>query len=593
MKINVLAIVPTAGFLNIMQKIVSKWETIDLQIIVGNLSEGAEIAGRIGEQYDVIISRGGTAELIRQNCSTPVVEMGISGYDMLRTIMLAQFSGKRSAIVGFPFISSSAEIVNGFFQYQIDIFSVESEEEVRQCLTNLKKDHYMLIIGDVITCDIAGEVGLDSILITAGIETVESAFQRSIEIATACRQYKERVQLVETILQAANQVTLAYTPQKDLVLSTGDAQSKLTILTELPKKADVWELAENTPSLTLFGDKPWHIRKKNIELLDGIYTSFHLRPFPSIPVGNQRGISVQTDEESDHITSENYMQQSKTMAPILNLACRYSQLNYPVVLIGERGVGKDTLAYIMRKRSNHKFAATVMIDSVLINETEWLQLLNDTNSVLFQPNMIYYYRNFEMLAPLLKEKIVKHVNRARSLDNSFHIIAINSDSTICDDNCILPSALNTLHCNTLFLPSLRARQADIPTLVTFFISQLNSQLGTQMVSIEPKAVQRLQRFPWQENLYQLKRIMIELLSMNDTSIITDADVQIVLEKESTGTVISNTNAMLNLNGTLEEIEKRIIHHVLSEECMNHTRTAERLGISRVTLWRKLNDDRAN
>ena len=44
---------------------------------------------------------------------------------------------------------------------------------------------------------------------------------------------------------------------------------------------------------------------------------------------------------------------------------------------------------------------------------------------------------------------------------------------------------------------------------------------------------------------------------------------------------------IDLSGTLEEIEKRIIQKIYAEEGNNQTRTAERLGINRTTLWRKL------
>lgn len=587
MGISVLAIVPTDGFRSIMREIATKWSDIRLQIIVGNLSEGAEIAGKIGEQYDVIISRGGTADLIRQNCSTPVIEMGISGYDMLRTIMLAQFSGKRSAIVGFPFISSSAEVVKGLFQYQIDIFSVQNEDEVRACLARLKAENYMLVIGDVITCDLAGEFGLDSILIAAGVETIESAFRRATEITMVSRRYRELADLMEHILQDADQVTLAFSAQGELIFSSGDASSKLAILTEWPHKPDLWTMDEEAPRLERFKGTLLRMHKKTVELSSGNYVCFYLRPFPAVPVGAQRGISILTELEPEHIATENYMAHSKTMAPLLALAYRYSKLNFPVALIGERGVGKDTLAYIMSKHSKQRFAATVMIDCILIDEENWIHLLNDPGGVLFQPRVIFYYRNFEMLSPLLKEKIVRHINRMKKQDNSLHIIAINSDSTMSEASCLLPSALNTLQCNMLFIPSLRARQSDIPNLVTLYINQINNQLGTQKASIEAKAIPLLQSFPWPGNLYQFKRVLIELISMKDASVITEEDVRFALQQEVSGVVISNANAMVNMMGTLADIEKRIIHHVLSEENMNHTHTAARLGISRATLWRKI------
>ena len=44
---------------------------------------------------------------------------------------------------------------------------------------------------------------------------------------------------------------------------------------------------------------------------------------------------------------------------------------------------------------------------------------------------------------------------------------------------------------------------------------------------------------------------------------------------------------LDLSGTLEDIDYRVVVQVLAEEGMNRSRTARRLGISRATLWRIL------
>ncbi|UUZ86476.1 helix-turn-helix domain-containing protein [Paenibacillus sp. P26] len=45
---------------------------------------------------------------------------------------------------------------------------------------------------------------------------------------------------------------------------------------------------------------------------------------------------------------------------------------------------------------------------------------------------------------------------------------------------------------------------------------------------------------------------------------------------------------IDLSGGLEEIEERILWHVLQEEGMNQSKACKRLGINRSTLWRRLN-----
>ena len=515
MKTLVLAILPDESMRNIMDEAAARDDQIELLIQVGDLDKGAKIAGSIGENYDVIMSSGATADLIRRECATPVIDLGVS-------------------------------------------------------------------------TDQAIEPGPDRHLIST--DTIENAFRYAIELTKASGQYKERACLLESMLSFSEQIIFVFTQDGGLTYSCGDVPARLAILDKIQHDKGLWQLPENEPQLELFGDSFWLIFRKNIETQTAIYTAFSLRKFPAYPVGAQRGITITENYEPEHNASENYMEQSRYMHPVLELARRYSKLNFPVVLIGERGVGKDTLAYIMKNYSKSKFAATIMIDCILIDEPSWISLLNDINSILFQSNVIFYYRNFELLFPALKDKLVKHISRMKTQDKSFHIIAINSDSTLSEGNCLMPSILDTLQCNTLFIPSLRARKGDIPILVTQYIDQMNACLNRQTARIEVKGINLLKNYIWPGNLYQFKRVLSELFSMTDAPVITELNVRSVLQNENNNMVISNTNTIVNMVGTLADIEKRIIHHVLQEEDKNHTRTANRLGISRVTLWRKLNGD---
>lgn len=587
MTASILAIVPNDGMRNMLRNVAQKMEELQLQTFVGSLTDNNWIADSIDSKYDMIISCGSMVGLIREKCSIPVVDMGISGYDMLRTMMLAQFGGHKSAIVGSPAICASAETVKNLFQYEVEFFTVNSEDETRQRLLDMKEDRYALVIGDLFTCSLADQLGLNSVQIAPGVETIQKALERAMELVTVTRHYRDKAELLESVLVNMEQVAFVFSPEGKLMFSNGDTPAKLAIQTRLQQDKSLWQLPDKEPRLETFGTSLWQLRKVTL----GSRIAFFIRAFPGIPVGAQRGITILSNLEPEHIATENYMAHSKIMSVVLEQACRYSRFNFPVVLIGERGVGKDTLAYIMKNHCRQKFAATIMINCILIDEESWLDLLNDTNSILFQLNVMFYYRNFQLVSPLIKEKIVKHINRMRMQDNSFHIIAINSDSTVSEENCLLPSALDTLQCNTLFIPSLRARQSDIPQLVALYVNELNSQMGTQTASIEPKAISLLQGFPWPGNLYQFKRVLTELMSMTDSFVITEENVRFVLQQETSSMVISNASTLVNMNGSLADIEKRIIHFVLQEENMNQTRTAARLDISRATLWRKLREER--
>lgn len=124
----------------IMQKLAENRNDMDLDVFVGDLNKGVDIVRRnFHSNYDVIISRGGTAELIGQITRIPVIEVSLSVYDILRAIKLAENYADRYAIIGFPGITRSAHLLCDLLQYKIDIFTVHSKDQVQETLKDLKK----------------------------------------------------------------------------------------------------------------------------------------------------------------------------------------------------------------------------------------------------------------------------------------------------------------------------------------------------------------------------------------------------------------------------------------------------------------------
>ena len=69
--------------------------------------------------------------MIREACGRHVLDVGISIYDVLRTIRLAQNYNGRFAVVGFHSIIYYAIILKDILRYEFDIFTLKSTDEIR------------------------------------------------------------------------------------------------------------------------------------------------------------------------------------------------------------------------------------------------------------------------------------------------------------------------------------------------------------------------------------------------------------------------------------------------------------------------------
>ncbi len=127
----------------------------------------------------------------------------------------------------------------------------------------------------------------------------------------------------------------------------------------------------------------------------------------------------------------------------------------------------------------------------------------------------------------------------------------------------------------LRMPALKDRDGDIPLLVGRFLKEFGGK------SVSPEAMKLLERYPWPGNVRELRNTVEKMCVLSPTGQIDVDDVPDEV-KRGDGKPLSST-------GTLEEMEKAKILAVLDEVGGNRTLAAERLGISRRTIYRKLEE----
>ena len=77
-KYRILGIAPYEGMKALMSDVAEEYPQIDLTLFVGDLEQGLEIAhSNFHGNYDVVISRGGTAKMLKENLPLPVVEIHV------------------------------------------------------------------------------------------------------------------------------------------------------------------------------------------------------------------------------------------------------------------------------------------------------------------------------------------------------------------------------------------------------------------------------------------------------------------------------------------------------------------------------------
>jgi transcriptional regulator with PAS, ATPase and Fis domain len=140
----------------------------------------------------------------------------------------------------------------------------------------------------------------------------------------------------------------------------------------------------------------------------------------------------------------------------------------------------------------------------------------------------------------------------------------------------------------VFLPPLAARVGDVELLIHKMIEQLNAQGGRQITRINPGALEALTEYPWPGNVRELRSALEYAYVIGDGNQLVEADLPPEIGGALAGAAGTNTSPVapaVARDG--ERPEARRIRVALERAAGNRERAAQMLGMSRVTLWRRM------
>ena len=589
-RIRVLGIAPYEGMKTLMSSVVADYPQIDLTLFVGDMEQGLEIArSNFHGDYDVVISRGGTAKMLQKNLALPVIEIDISMYDILCALKLADGLTGKTAMVSFANIASSAHLLCDLMKYNMDIYTIDSAEAVEPTLRQLQKNDYQSILCDMISNTTAKRLGLNSFLITSGVDSIRKAFDQALLLCRSQQRLRDENQFFRQLIQGQIGQTMVFDQDGNLFLSTLD-DPKPELLELLRRDLPESQLGAERRITRNLGGMLYAIRARRISTGSLTYTAFFFdaRKTPLSP--NQVGIRFSTRPEAENAFYSSIFSFAGSISDYQQDIEHISQSTAPVMVTGEDGTGKESIVSVLYMRSPLRNAPLVSINCSLLNDKSWAFLLEHHNSPLADQGNTLYFASIDALSEERRQQL----------------LAVLSEMDVCRRNRVIFSCvcqpgeytsavgslfMDKLCCLSLYLPPLRQMAERIPALVNLSLSHLNVDLPRQIVGADPEAITLLQNFQWPHNYTQFRRVIGELAVTATGSLITAENVRQALRKERHVGAFSpcaeNAAAPLNLNRTLDEISQDVARRVVEESGGNQTVAAKRLGISRTTLWRLL------
>ncbi|GAU09506.1 sigma-54-dependent transcriptional regulator [Desulfoplanes formicivorans] len=138
----------------------------------------------------------------------------------------------------------------------------------------------------------------------------------------------------------------------------------------------------------------------------------------------------------------------------------------------------------------------------------------------------------------------------------------------------------------LHLPALRERKEDLGFFVDHFIRKCNKMYNKKVTELDPAAMQVLMNSSWKGNIRELENIIERAVLLTDDTVIA-VDSLYHYVRPSTPPVASEIDTSSSLKEAVEQAERAAIRKALKEAAGNRSKAARVLGISRRTLYDKL------
>lgn len=587
--VNILAVAPYEGLAAVLEREVRTYPDVNMTIVVGNLEEGLTAAiEQLIEPYDLILSRGGTADLLRDNLDIPVIDIKTSAFDVLQALQLSEgITGKR-AVVGFPGIADPARNTSDVLQLDLDIFTLLDEEDISDIAQLLWDRGFETVLCDVISSTAFRERGFNTILITSGAASVRQSIDEAIRMTRHIRDARQENLFFRQVVRGHSGDTVIFREDGRLFFTTLDKGGNEQLLQVLKDLLPLVLGGDASVIRRSLGGYQYAIRTMVSSIGDRTLVAFYIAR-SRMPSGQrQSGITFYTKLEANREYLDSPYSLTGDINGISKSLENASRAGKPILITGEYGTGRTAVAfwtYVNSQRSTHPF---VEIDCGMLTDRSREFLLNGRSSPLFSNDLTLHVKNMEtspeaFINDLFSMLVNTDGNRRNSL-----IFSCNPQGERVGS--YISYIKDKFQCLEVELPPLRESRERIPTIAKLYLSQLNADLPKEVLRIDRQAMALLSEYLWPGNYIQFKRILSQLCITSRDYTIRPNDVRSLLALERPVYPNSQTNDMgygIDLDRPLTQIERDIIETVINRHGGNQSAAARSLGISRTTLWRMM------
>lgn len=567
------------------------------------------------------VARGRNVTLLRKSISAPIINVQYTYEDVYNSIAKANCKYENIALVGFDEAYDMMIKFKEISGFNVQIIGPKSVDNIESDISNSLESNTEVLIGGISVKRVADNYNLNHIMLDVDLNSLKIAINSALNILSANYEKDKHLQTILTTINGITEAIINFNSHGEIIFLNdlakklfkehNDNEIKKVLMSAIEENIIFSNKHSIFDKVIVIGDKNYIVNLKPViyqNNVQSVIAIIHNANF--IQEGEkQLRIKFNTKGYQAKNTFNNIIGQSNILKDTINKAKKYSKTNNAILINGETGTGKEMFAQSIHNSSarfNEPFVAincAALPDSIL--ESELFGYVRGAFTGASKEGKMGIFElahngtvfldeigemNFNIQAKLLRvlqEKEISRLGDNKVIPIDVRIISATNKNLLdlIREKKFREDLYYRLGVLELNLPPLDQRLEDIPYLVDYYLNK-----NDYNVSFSDEAIQLLCSGKYNGNIRQLFNILERVIVLSESNNISVNDLSKIVDVNNFSfTPIENTS-LKSLNNNYEKIK---IQNILEKNSGNRKKTAEELGISITTLWRKMKENNIN
>ena len=346
------------------------------------MSEGVEVARQaIAQGAELIVSRGGTYQLVKEAFPIPVVEIKVSAYDVLQSFEQVDDPNETIGVVGYSNVVDGYDLLRKLLPNPVVLVELKRESDIYAVIEDHKRRGIKTYIGDANITRIIRELNCNGIMIQSQKASIHTAIQEARRILRATKEEKRRAQQIATITDFVHDAIIAIDENEKITVYNRRAEQVFGVPQERARGRLISDVVPNTklPEILATGipqlgelQNLWDSRivtnrvpiTVDGEVKGAVATFQDVTEVQNLEEKIRRSMS-----EKGFIakyTFDDIVYASRQIAECIKTAKKFAMYDTPIHICGASGVGKELFCQSIHNYSRRHLGPFVAVNCAAI-----------------------------------------------------------------------------------------------------------------------------------------------------------------------------------------------------------------------------------